>query len=66
MLINTDKTKIMLFNYTKNHQFTTRVSINNLYIEVVSEAKHLVTYITNDLNWDVNTQNQVKNLNARM
>ena len=66
MLINTDKTKIMLFNYTKNHQFTTRVSINNLYIEVVSEAKHLVTYITNDLNWDVNTQNQVKSLNARI
>ena len=41
---NTDKTKIMIFNYTTNHQFTTRVTIDNVNIEVVPEAKVLGTH----------------------
>ena len=66
MKLNTEKTKIMIFNYTTNHQFTTRVTIDNVNIEVVPEAKLLGTHITNDLKWDVNTAHIVKKYNARM
>ena len=66
MKLNTDKTKIMIFNYTTNHQFTTRVTLDNVNIEVVEEAKLLGTHITSDLKWDVNTKNIIKKSNARM
>ena len=66
MKINTDKTKLMIFNYTQNHQFTTRVSMDNVIIEVVDQTKILGTHITNDLKWDINTQNIVRKSNARM
>ena len=48
MKLNTDKTKIMIFNYTTNHQFSTRVSVNNVNIEVNEETKLLGTHIKND------------------
>ena len=53
---NTEKSKIMIFNYTKNHQFTTRVTMDNVPLQVVEEAKLLGTHITNDLKWDLNTK----------
>ena len=56
----------MIFNYTKNHQFTTRLSINNVNLEVVNQAKLLGTHITNNLKWDVNTRQIIRKSNARM
>ena len=66
MKLNTAKSKIMIFNYTKNHQFTTRVTMNNVTLQVVEDAKLLGTHITNDLKWDLNTKHIVKKSNARM
>ena len=66
MKLNTDKSKIMIFNFTHNHQFTTRVSLDNVNLEVVNETKLLGTHITSDLKWDLNTHNLVKKGNARM
>ena len=66
MKLNTEKTRIMIFNYTINHQFTTRVTIDNGNIEVLPEAKLLGTHMTNDLKRDVNTAHIVKKSNARM
>ena len=40
-----EKKKIMIFNYTTNHQFTTRVTIDNVNSEVVPEAKLLTTVL---------------------
>ena len=34
MLVNEKKTKAMIFNYTKNYQFTTRLTINYKDIDV--------------------------------
>ena len=45
----------MLFNFTKNYQFTTRLHENEENIEVVSEIKLLGTILTDDLKWDKNT-----------
>ena len=47
MLINQKKTKTMIFNFTDNYQFTTRLSLNQENIEVVTETKLLGTIIKN-------------------
>ena len=66
MLINQKKTKALLFNFTNNYQFTTRLSLNQENIEIVQQTKLLGTIIQNDLKWDSNTANLVKRANARM
>ena len=60
MLINEKKTKTMIFNYTDNYQFTTRLSINDEQIDVIDSTRLLGTIITSDLCWDLNTANIVK------
>ena len=60
MKLNVKKTKSMIFNFTKNLQFTTNLEVNNEPIEVVEETKLLGTYITKDLKWDKNTAEIVK------
>ena len=44
----------MIFNYTKNLQFNTRLKVNNVTLNTVNETKLLGTYITSDLKWDTN------------
>ena len=66
MKLNTEKSKIMIFNFTHNHQFTTRVKLDNVNLDVVNDTKLLGTHITNDLKWDLNTYHLVKRGNARM
>ena len=60
------KLKQCFFNFTKDHQFTTRLSLENSPIEVISHAKLLGTIIQDDLKWDLNTANLVKKANSRM
>ena len=66
MLINEKKTKTIIFNYTDNYQFTTRLSINDKNIEVIDSTRLLGTIISKDLKWDLNTAAIVKKANARM
>ena len=66
MKLNTKKTKAMIFNFSKKHQFTTRLKLKSENIELVNEAKILGTIITNDLKWKRNTENLVKRANSRM
>ena len=56
MILNKKKTKNMIFNFTKNYQFTTRMVEDNVNIEVFPQIKLLGTLITSDLKWDINTQ----------
>ena len=56
----------MIFNFTHNYQFTTRMNINHVNVEVVNEAKLLGTIITNILRLDKNTHEMIKKANARM
>ena len=51
---------------TKDKQFSTDIKLNNESIETVSETKLLGTIITNDLKWNKNTDNIVKETNKRM
>ena len=60
MKLNTDKSKIMIFNFTNNHQFTTRVNIDNVNLDVIEHKKLLGTHTRTDLSWDLNTKNLIK------
>ena len=66
MMINGKKTKTLIFNYTDNYQFTTRLTIDDEQIDVIDSTRLLGTIITNDLKWDSNCANIVKKANARM
>ena len=66
MELNLEKTKVMLFNFSKNYQFTTALSIEDKQIEVVDQIKLLGTTITSDLKWDANVSDLVKRANSRM
>ena len=66
MKINEEKSKIMIFNFTNNYQFSTRLSIQGEPLETVKETKLLGTILTDDLKWQKNTALIVKRANARM
>ena len=66
MKINIKKTKAMLDNFTKNHQFITRIHINNVNVEIVDEIKILDTIVTSNVTLNTNKQNIIKKVNKRM
>ena len=49
MKLNEGKTKQMIFNFTNNTQFSTRIKLNNKNIEIINKTKLLGLVITNDL-----------------
>ena len=66
MMINGQKSKCMIFNFTDKYQFSTRLSIEDKPVEVINSTKLLGTIITSDLKWEENTAHIVKKSNARM
>ena len=66
MIISEKKTKAMIFNYTHNHQFTTRLALKGQNIEIVDQMKILGTVINSDLSWIDNCNMIIKKVNARM
>ena len=66
MVINQKKFKIVIFNFTQKHLFTTRLKVNGDTLEVVPQTKLLGVIIQDDLKWDANIANLVKRANARM
>ena len=66
MVLNQSKTKAMIFNFTRKHQFHTRLTIKDEQIEIVDKIKLLGTIITNDLSWDQNCNEIISKVNKRM
>ena len=66
MILNEKKTKAMVFNFTNDHQFIPRLTLNNKNIETVEKTKLLGVTITNDLKWNENTQDIVRRAFSRM
>ena len=56
----------MIFNFTNDNQFTTRVKMDNQILPVVNKTKLLGTIITKDLKWSENTSFLVKKANGRL
>ena len=67
MVINQKKTKNMIFNYSRNYQFSTRLELEGEVLETVENTKLLGTIIIyTDLTWNKNTEAIVKKANMRM
>ena len=66
MELNRKKSKVMLFNYTNNFQFTSRIEMENDTMEVIRETKLLGVIVNDHLDWTSNTSSLVKRANARM
>ena len=66
MKINSKKTKAMLINFTKNHQYSTRMKLNNINVQLVNEMKILGPIVTNNLSWNQNTHEFIKKVNKRL
>ena len=48
MVLNENKTKVMIFNFTDNYKFTTKLSLNNTNLEIVQKTKLLGVILTDD------------------
>ena len=66
MKLNVKKPKCRIFNYSRKHQFTTKLSVDEQNLEVVNETKILGTIITDDLKWGENTREIAKKEYKRM
>lgn len=56
----------MSFNFTRNHQFRTRLKLQNENIEFVDKMKLLGTWVNTKLTWDDNCAFLIKKVNSRM
>ena len=56
----------MIFNFTEDYQFSTRLYLENTLLEIISETKLLGTIISSDLKWSKNTEMLVKKGYQRM
>ena len=56
----------MLINFTKKHQFATRVQLRGANAEQVTKAKILGLILSDDLSWDANCQAIIKKVNMRV
>ena len=56
----------MIFNFTDNFQFSTRLYLENTLLEVISQTRLLGTVISSDLKWHKNTEVIVKRGYQRM
>ena len=45
----------MIFDFSRNNQFTTNLNVKDENVEIIDEAKLLGTHITSDLTWNKNT-----------
>ena len=60
------KFNLMIFNFSKNSQFTTRINMEGHVLPVINKVKLLGTIITDDLKWDDNTASIIKKANGRL
>ena len=56
----------MIFEFTNDYKFTTRLQLKNENVEVIEKTRLLGTIISNDIKWDQNISTIVKKVNGRM
>ena len=66
MLLNTKKTNAMIFNFSNQRQFTSRIEVEQESVEVITQTKLLGVIVNNKLTWDDNTRFLVQKANSRM
>ena len=66
MMLNPKKITNMIFNFTNNYKFSTRLKIDEETIETVPNTRLFGTIIEENLSWDLNTVNIIRKANASM
>ena len=66
MKLNSKKSKVIVFNFTNDYQFATRLYMEGNLLETVTQTKLLGTIIQSDLKWQSNTDMLVKKGYQRM
>ena len=66
MLLNCDKSKYMIFNFSRNYQFNTRLHMENSLLQQVTNTRLLGVIISDNLSWHLNTADLVKRSYQRM
>ena len=66
MKLNTSKTNYMVFNFSMNYQFNTRLTLKGQHLEQVNETKLLGLKIRSDLGWRSNTSVLTRKAYTRM
>ena len=56
MKLNENKTEVIIFNFSHNFPFATRLHLNNTVLETVREPSILGTIVRSDLSWHSNTR----------
>ena len=62
MMINTNA---VIFNFSKQNQFTSRIKVEKETIEIVTQTKLLGVLVNNKLSWDDNTKYLIQKANSR-
>ena len=66
MVLKGKKSNCMIFNFTKDYQFSSRLKVADNQMEIIRETKLLGVKLNDQLNWDSNTLFLVKRANGRM
>jgi hypothetical protein len=66
MKLNTEKTKYMIFNFSRKYQFNTRLELERKLLDQVHETKLLGLVLRDDLSWKSNTEFITKKAYKRM
>ena len=66
MSISEKKTKAMIFNFTNQYQFTTRLQLRGQPIQIDDKMKILGCQISNNLSWSDNCDYLISKVNMRM
>ena len=66
MKLSEEKSKLMIINFTKKYQFSTRVLLNNTLLDIVDNTVLLGTVMSSDMTWYKNTQYLVRRGYQRM
>ena len=66
MKMNVEKSKLMVFNFTEDYQFSSRLYLEDNLLEIIPSTRLLGTIISSDLKWFENTEMLVKRGYQRM
>ena len=66
MALNKKKCQAMIFNFTRDYQFTSRTMIEDETVGLIKETKLLGVIVNDQLTWESNTHYLTTRANARM
>ena len=66
MKLSEQKSKLMIINFTKKYQFSTRVHLNNTLLDIIDHTLLLGTVVSSDMTWHRNTKYIIQRGYSRM